>query len=290
MRDYKEYKRIIELWEQGHNKLQISRMTGIPRPTVRDVIKRYGSLGGLENHTDPYNYLNPKHQETFRHILKLWEEGKSKVEIAAITGLSRYRVTTCIEQYRTLARFEGILQGGPLPDMPVKEHSLRQHRPRPRRYTDEELAEAVERSASIAQTLRLLGVRPAGGNYATVKRRIQQLELDTSHFTGQGWLRGQRKAVTSRRPMSEILVKDSTYRNSSHLKRRLITEGYLQARCGVCGLDEWMGQSIPLEVHHVNGDKRDNRIENLRLLCPNCHALTPTYRGKNISLNGDSPN
>lgn len=90
--------------------------------------------------------------------------------------------------------------------------------------------------------------------------------------------------------MSEILVKDSTYRNSSHLKRRLITEGYLQARCGVCGLDEWMEQPIPLEVHHVNGDKRDNRIENLRLLCPNCHALTPTYRGKNISLNGDSPN
>jgi hypothetical protein len=82
------------------------------------------------------------------------------------------------------------------------------------------------------------------------------------------------------KPMSEILVKDSTYQ-SFKLKRRLLKEGLKQHICEYCRLSEWQDIPIPLELHHLNGDNRDNRLENLQLLCPNCHALTESYRGRN---------
>jgi 5-methylcytosine-specific restriction endonuclease McrA len=83
------------------------------------------------------------------------------------------------------------------------------------------------------------------------------------------------------RSLGEILMIDSPY-PSSKLKERLLAAGYKERRCEDCGLAEWNGKPIPLELHHVNGDSTDNRIENIRILCPNCHAQTATYRGKNI--------
>ena len=82
--------------------------------------------------------------------------------------------------------------------------------------------------------------------------------------------------------VQEVLVKDSTYQ-SYKLKNRLLREGLKERRCECCGLTEWQGMPIPLELHHINGDNRDHRIENLQMLCPNCHALTETYRGRNKS-------
>lgn len=76
---------------------------------------------------------------------------------------------------------------------------------------------------------------------------------------------------------------------SARLRRRLVEAGILQRRCDRCGLDVWLDEPIPLELDHVDGDRRNNELENLRLLCPNCHALTPTYRGRNIGrANGSS--
>lgn len=69
---------------------------------------------------------------------------------------------------------------------------------------------------------------------------------------------------------------------SNKLRKKLLREGIKEARCERCGNTEWMGVPIPLEVHHINGDKTKNELDNLQLLCPNCHALTDTYRGKNI--------
>ena len=149
------------------------------------------------------------------------------------------------------------------------------------RCTDDEVRQAVAAALSIADALRQLGLAPKGANYRTIQRRIRELGLDTEHFLGQGWRKGSPRPVVPARALEEILARDSPYQ-SSKLKRRLIAAGYKDARCEECGLTEWNGKPIPLELHHINGDSTDNRIENIRILCPNCHAQTPTYRGKNI--------
>lgn len=81
--------------------------------------------------------------------------------------------------------------------------------------------------------------------------------------------------------MQEILKEDSIYQ-SYKLAKRLIKEGIKESKCECCNLSKWQNKPIPLELHHINGIHSDNRLENLQLLCPNCHALTDSYRGKNI--------
>ena len=149
-------------------------------------------------------------------------------------------------------------------------------------YTEKELEDAVKQSFSLAGVCRILSIRPAGGNYATIKRKIKKLGIDTSHFTGQGWNVGERfKPITRTTPMNEILVENSTYTNTNCLRKRLVGEGYKPSKCESCGLTEWLGKPIKLELHHKNGNNSDNRLDNLLVLCPNCHAYTNTYRGKN---------
>ena len=153
---------------------------------------------------------------------------------------------------------------------------------RKRKWTDQDFVEAVRTSYSYAQVIEKLHLRVAGSNYDTVKRKINELHLDVSHMTGQAWNQGlRRKPLREARPLSEILVQHSTFINANHLRERLLKEGVKQLKCECCGSTEWMGQPIPLELHHVNAVRDDQRLENLQLLCPNCHALTDNYRGKN---------
>src|SRR6266508_2685032 len=156
------------------------------------------------------------------------------------------------------------------------------------RNTDDEVRRAVAEAVSIADALRRLHLVPRGANYEGLRRRIRELGIDTGHLLGQGWRKGSRDPVVRARPLEEVLTVDSPFRTKT-LKDRLDCEGYKEARCEECGLTEWNGEPIPLELHHVNGCSTDNRIENLRILCPNCHALTPTYRGKNIGSSRKRP-
>ena len=147
-----------------------------------------------------------------------------------------------------------------------------------RKYTEKELVQAISVSTSLRQTLLYLNVAPYGGNYDVLRKAIDHFDLDTSHFTGQAWNKGRQ--LTSRKALNEYLVRNSNI-SSFKLKKRLLREQVLDARCSHCGRSTWLNKAIPLELDHINGNNKDNRLQNLRLLCPNCHALTPTYRSKN---------
>jgi hypothetical protein len=156
-----------------------------------------------------------------------------------------------------------------------------------RKYSQERLLEALKTSRSIRQALIKVGLAPQGGNYYTAHKLIKEHGLDTSHMTGQGWNKGDILGLAERnkRPLEEILVKDSDYSNTSRIKNRLIAAGMKARACQLCGLTEWNGKQIPLELDHINGDRFDNRLENLQILCPNCHAQGDNYRGRNIPHN-----
>lgn len=142
--------------------------------------------------------------------------------------------------------------------------------------------EAVRDSLSIAGVCRRIGLKPYGGNYRTIYKAIKTYNLDISHFTGQGWNVGERfNPVIKKIPLEKVLVKNSTY-NSYNLKPRLISSGLKEYKCEKCNLSKWLGNPIPLELHHIDGDNTNNELSNLQLLCPNCHAQTDNYRGKNI--------
>lgn len=146
--------------------------------------------------------------------------------------------------------------------------------------SDAEVAEAVRTSCSVAEVVAKLGIRP-GGNQARMSERIRQSGLDTSHFMGQAWRRGVKIPTVLPRPLDELLV-DGRLLQTNRLKKRLIADGLKEDRCEMCLRDSWNGHPIPLELDHINGKREDNRLANLRILCPNCHAQTQTYRGRNI--------
>lgn len=143
-------------------------------------------------------------------------------------------------------------------------------------WTDDDLRAIVAEATAVSDVLRRLGYQPSGGMHRYIQQKIKNLALETSHFRGQAWNKGT-SHTHNRVPLAEILVEDPTYTNNGRLRRRLIAEGLKEARCEGCGLDAWLGEPLPLALDHINGDHVDNRIENLRILCPNCHALTPTW-------------
>jgi hypothetical protein len=152
---------------------------------------------------------------------------------------------------------------------------------RPVRWTNDDLRAAVATSTSLAQAMRKLGLIGEGGNYDQIQRRIRELGIDVSHLTGQGWRRGSRTWVTKACPLDEVLVA-GRFTTSHHLKNRLFRAGLKKAACELCGWAEAAADGrIPVELDHINGDRFDNRLVNLRILCPNCHSLQPTHRGLN---------
>lgn len=150
-----------------------------------------------------------------------------------------------------------------------------------RKWSDENLIHAIQNSFSIRQVLQKLSLVEAGGNYQQVQKRIKELGLDISHFTGKGWNKNLKFQPFSITPLADILRKDSSFQ-SFKLKNRLFRARLKKPKCEICGWSEKSSDGrIPVELDHINGDRFDNRIQNLRILCPNCHSLQPTHRGKN---------
>lgn len=144
------------------------------------------------------------------------------------------------------------------------------------------LSKAVSCSNSKRQVLKRLGLREAGGNYVFCTKYIALYELDTSHFTGRAWSKGKSVVRAPVYPLESVLVPDR-YFPSYKLKKRLFNAGLKSPKCEECGWAQMSDDGrIPVELDHINGNTYDNRLENLRILCPNCHSLKPTHRGSNI--------
>jgi hypothetical protein len=147
-----------------------------------------------------------------------------------------------------------------------------------RKWTDEDLAEAVRVSRSYSEIVTRLGLHQGGGTHQHIKLHIRRLGLHFSHRDSHAWMR-DRGANTGGRPMplEEILVPHSNYTSSGRLRGRLIRSGLKEARCEMCGLTEWRSVPIQLELDHIDGNRSNNSLSNLRMLCPNCHAQTETW-------------
>lgn len=153
-----------------------------------------------------------------------------------------------------------------------------------KKTTDEQLREAVANSTSIASALRSLGLRAASGSYTHYSKRIKELGCDTSHHKGRGNF-GHTFSPSHKLPPEKILVKRTTgIRTTAKKLRRALTEIGREYICSECGqLPEWRGNALTLDVDHINQDWMDDRPENLRFLCPNCHSqFTRGQRGKTL--------
>ncbi len=149
-----------------------------------------------------------------------------------------------------------------------------------RTWTEKQLKNAVINSFSLRQVLNKLGLKEAGGNYAQLKKYIREYKLDDSHFKGRGWNKGLVGIGKPRLSLETILVENSDFQ-SFKLKKRLFAANLKSQHCEKCGWAEKTSDGyLPLELDHINGNRHDNRLKNLRVLCPNCHSLTPTHRGR----------
>lgn len=149
-----------------------------------------------------------------------------------------------------------------------------------KKWTYEELIDAIKSSESIAETLRKLGLKPQGSNYKTIHRYVSKYNIDTSHWLGQAHLKGKER-IKLRRPLEDLLVYNPSISiKTDTLKKKLVSAKLITYECCICKLSIWLDKYISLHLDHINGNSFDNRIENIRLLCPNCHSQTETYCGK----------
>lgn len=152
------------------------------------------------------------------------------------------------------------------------------------KLSDEQFVELLKKSSTISEVLFKLGYTVKGNSwgYSQVKRRMDDLNLDYSIFKGKS-------AVTKTNKLNNVKKEDILKENCKHqrivLRRYIIKNNLIPYKCAICGCTEWQGKTLSLELDHINGINNDNRLENLRFLCPNCHSQTSTYGSRNQQLN-----
>lgn len=158
-----------------------------------------------------------------------------------------------------------------------------------------EFRELINRSSTIREVLAFFGLENKGGNSKTLKNRMREENISIASLLK----RSKEKSVAALKkghikrtiPLSEILVENSTYTNTTNLKKKLLEAGLMVYSCSKCGNSgDWYGETLVLQLEHKNGDNQDHRLENLTLLCPNCHSQTSTFAGKNNKDNNKANN
>lgn len=156
---------------------------------------------------------------------------------------------------------------------------------RKRKHTKESLTPLVESSLSFSEVIKKLGLKMTGGNFRLIQFRILEYRIPTDHFLGQNWAKGKTAESCSKVAANvaknsfsneEIFKENSPYSQHSRLLPKLLKMGYKNT-CAICGITEWLNNPIRLHVDHINGKPNDNRLENLRIICPNCHQQTETW-------------
>lgn len=143
-------------------------------------------------------------------------------------------------------------------------------------WTNEELKIAVSESTSMRGVLEKLKFPILGCYYTFFKKKIELLNIDRSHWVKQLKISEKKKTV------EDLLATGISQRN---IKNRLIKEGYLKYNCSLCNINEWRNKKLVLQLDHIDGVNTNNQLNNLRLLCPNCHSQTDTFTGKNVKRN-----
>lgn len=138
-------------------------------------------------------------------------------------------------------------------------------------WSEEKVKQAIKESRSYSDTLRKLNIPLAGNNLSTLKRKIKEYGIDISHFTYENTWVNKEKV-----PIEEYLT-NKRYITTCKLKKRLFEENIKENKCEICGTDSWMGKKIECQLHHKNGNRKDNSLENLQILCPNCHSQTDSF-------------
>ncbi len=153
-------------------------------------------------------------------------------------------------------------------------------------FTPAELQKLLDTSDSYSDLLRKIGLNPKGGNPETLKKIIKEYELDETQLNINRSNFKIKNAINThiktKIPMEDIFSNKYIYHSSSNLLKRLINEEYKEYKCEGCGISEWLGKPLSLQLEHIDGNHLNNSFENLKILCPNCHSQTITFAGKNV--------
>ncbi len=150
----------------------------------------------------------------------------------------------------------------------------------PRKWTPLQLEQAVKESKSLSDVLRKLGLRPAGGNHATIRNWIVKLNIDNSHFNPYAGMAERHRHTRSKTVnFNTVLTVDSKFGRGT--VKRFAKQCIPHSRCAICNLlPIWNKQLLVFQLDHINGNSNDHRKENLRWICPNCHTQTPSFAGR----------